>query len=134
MLINRNELIIRLKTTSPTFENIILEIENDEVDLRQFIADWEAPKKEWILDKSKVKFPLYLRRKREGDVFYPIGMQGKKKVSKFLKDEKLSLWEKEKIWLLCDAEDHILGVLPLRQDRRFINTERKKNCIIVRGC
>lgn len=134
LLINRNELIIRLKTTSPTSENIILEIENDEVDLRQFIADWEAPKKEWILDKSKVKFPLYLRRKREGDVFYPIGMQGKKKVSKFLKDEKLSLWEKEKIWLLCDAHDHILGVLPLRQDRRFINTERKKNCIIVRGC
>ncbi|MDO4762983.1 MAG: tRNA lysidine(34) synthetase TilS [Flavobacteriaceae bacterium] len=57
-------------------------------------------------------------------------MQGKKKVSKFLKDEKISLWEKEKIWLLCDADDHILGVLPLRQDRRFFNFEGKDNIFL----
>lgn len=130
LLINRNELIIRLKIASPTTENIILEIENDEVDLSKFITDWEVSKKKWVLDKSKVKFPLYLRRKREGDVFYPVGMQGKKKVSKFLKDEKISLWEKEKIWLLCDADDHILGVLPLRQDRRFFNFEGKDNIFL----
>ena len=52
-------------------------------------------------------------------MFFPIGMIGKKKISKFFKDEKLSILAKQKIWLLCDADERILGVLPFRQDGRF---------------
>ena len=60
-----------------------------------------------------------MRKKQEGDLFFPIGMIGKKKISKFFKDEKLSILAKQKIWLLCDADDRIVGVLPFRQDERF---------------
>ena len=62
---------------------------------------------------------MKLRKKQEGDIFFPIGMIGKKKVSKFFKDEKLSILAKQKIWLLCDANEQIIGVLPFRQDGRF---------------
>ncbi|PWN69889.1 tRNA lysidine(34) synthetase TilS [Chryseobacterium phosphatilyticum] len=74
---------------------------------------------EWNFDAEKIHFPLSLRKQRDGDEFYPTGFSGKKKVSKFFRDERLSALIKEKIWLLCDSRNHILGVIPLRQDRRY---------------
>ncbi|MCB0376057.1 MAG: tRNA lysidine(34) synthetase TilS, partial [Sinomicrobium sp.] len=55
------------------------------------------------VDKEKLKFPLTVRKWKKGDYFYPFGMQGKKKVSKFFKDEKYSLLAKEHQWLLCSG-------------------------------
>lgn len=70
------------------------------------------------VDKDKLKFPLELRHWQEGDVFYPFGMKGKKKLSKYFKDEKLSLLEKEKIRLLC-SDNKIVWVIGMRADDRF---------------
>ena len=50
-------------------------------------------------------------------------MAGKKKISKFLKDEKIPLINRKNIWLLCDKNEQILGVLPLRQDTRFFSVD-----------
>lgn len=86
---------------------------------------------EWHLDAEKLRLPLKLRKKKSGDTFYPIGMIGKKKISKFLKDEKLPIFANE-IWLLCDANDDILGVVPFRQDRRFSAIENSKKIVIVK--
>jgi len=72
-----------------------------------------------FVDAQKIQFPLVLRKWKEGDVLQPFGMHGKsKKVSKLLKDEKLSLIEKEKIWILC-SENRIVWVVGIRQDERF---------------
>ena len=60
-----------------------------------------------------------MRRWQQGDVFQPLGMKGQsKKLSKFFKDEKLSILEKENTWLLC-SENQIVWIVGIRQDERF---------------
>ena len=71
------------------------------------------------VSKESVKFPLIVRKWRNGDYFHPTGMQGKKKLSKYFKDEKLSLLEKNNTWLLCNNNDAIIWIINRRQDSRF---------------
>lgn len=73
---------------------------------------------EIYVDKETLKFPLNIRKWREGDYFCPAGIDGKKKVSKYFKDEKMSLSDKENTWLLL-SEDQIVWVIGKRQDKRF---------------
>ena len=76
-------------------------------------------------DKSKLRFPLIVRKWRKGDYFYPFGMKGKKKLSDFFKDQKYSLLQKENIWLLCSGED-IIWLIGKRMDNRYKVTEKTK--------
>lgn len=71
-----------------------------------------------FVDEDLLHFPLQLRKWEEGDVFHPFGMQGKKKVSKYFKDEKLSLIDKSNKWLLC-SDNQIIWIVGMRQDNRF---------------
>lgn len=83
----------------------------------------ETSKNTIYVDKLSVEFPLILRKWEEGDMFYPLGMEGKKKkVSKYLKDEKQSLLEKEQTWVLC-TQDSIVWIVGMRADHRFKVTE-----------
>lgn len=81
-------------------------------------------------DADKLKFPLTVRKWQKGDYFYPKGMRGRKKLSKFFKDEKLSIPEKENIWLLC-AENEVAWVVGLRSDERFKVTDETKSVLHV---
>ncbi|CAM1351207.1 tRNA lysidine(34) synthetase TilS [Tenacibaculum insulae] len=73
-----------------------------------------------FVDKFLLNYPLIIRRWKSGDYFYPTGMSGKKKVSKYFKDEKLSLFDKNNTWLLCSNDDKIIWIIGKRQDRRFL--------------
>ncbi len=75
------------------------------------------------VDKETLNFPLVVRKWKIGDYFYPYGLKGKKKISKFFKDEKLSLIAKEQQWLLC-SEDDIMWIIKKRADNRFKITEK----------
>jgi len=81
-------------------------------------------------DMEKLNFPLVLRNWIEGDYFYPIGMSGKKKMSKYLKDEKLSKIAKENQWLLC-SNDTIVWVIGRRADDRFKVQQDTKDIIKI---
>lgn len=73
------------------------------------------------VDMAKLVLPLMLRSWKKGDVFYPIGLNGKKKLSKFFKDEKMSLIQKEEALILCSNEK-IVWVVGRRADDRFKTT------------
>lgn len=83
-----------------------------------------------FVDKDTLKFPLVFRKWQEGDYFYPFGMDGKKKVSKYFKDEKFSLIDKEKAWLLCSGND-IVWIVGKRVDRRFSVTKTTQTIIKI---
>lgn len=82
------------------------------------------------VDKDKLSFPLYIRKWKEGDIFQPFGMKGKKKLSKFFKDEKLSLADKEKIWVLL-SQNNIVWVVGLRADDRYKVTEQTRQILKI---
>ncbi len=82
------------------------------------------------VDKARLNYPLSVRKWQEGDFFYPLGMHGKKKLSKYLKDEKVSLIEKENIWLLTSG-DSIVWVIGKRADNRFKVTEQTKQILKI---
>ncbi|WP_028887265.1 tRNA lysidine(34) synthetase TilS [Tenacibaculum ovolyticum] len=74
------------------------------------------------VDKNLLNYPLIIRKWQEGDFFYPTGMLGKKKISKYFKDQKLSILDKKNIWLLCSKNNEIIWIIGKRQDRRFSPT------------
>jgi tRNA(Ile)-lysidine synthase len=83
-----------------------------------------------FVDEDKLKFPLVIRKWNEGDYFYPSGMNGKKKLSKYFKDEKFSLIDKEDTWLLC-SDNQIVWVIGKRSDQRFIETATTQHILKI---
>jgi tRNA(Ile)-lysidine synthase len=136
LLINRNEIIINRKVENddeykeylilenkPKDDKLILDLRkviSEHTNSSKFIHSIQSDQSEtiWNFDLEKLVFPLKIRHRKAGDLFHPVEMFGRKKVSKLLNDEKLSLLDKKEIWLLADGNDDILGVIPYRQDRR----------------
>ncbi len=92
----------------------------------------ENRKKMLLIDFEKIKLPLQLRTWRQGDFFFPFGMKGKKKVSKYYKDKKFSLFEKEQTWLLINGNNHIILIIENRLDDRFKITKKTKKILGIK--
>lgn len=126
LTVDRNFLIIK-KLKADNIKNFRTEIIL-EVNSKGEILLPELIKKEiqrlgnvnWKIDSKKINLPLKLRKKKTDDYIFPVGMNGKKKISKFYKDEKISNLKQENIWILSDTSDEVLGILPYRQDRRIL--------------
>ena len=110
-------------------ESLLISKDDKEVETQLGVLHFQATKhinklneSTIYVDKALLKFPLIVRQWKKGDYFYPLGMIGKKKLSKYFKDEKLSLIDKENVWLLCSGED-IVWVINRRADNRFKVTE-----------
>jgi len=104
----------------------------DNLDASILISSNKISNKQTVLiDKDLLRFPLHVRKWKKGDYFYPLGMQGRKKLSKFFSDEKLSLIDKENIWLLC-SEDKIIWIINYRSDKRFAVSNTTKNILKIK--
>ncbi len=136
LLKNRNTLLLTEISSENTLESIFIteELETIETPFKlQFENVSEANKlseNSVYIDFEKLIFPLEIRGWKEGDYFYPFGMKGKKKLSKFFKDEKLSLVAKEKVRVLC-FENVIVWVMGMRLDDRFKVTNNTKKIVKI---
>jgi tRNA(Ile)-lysidine synthase len=124
---NRNWLIIAPNKTEDA-AHILIEKNDKEIRFKNGILKVEnLPTENYILqtspniaqlNASQIKFPLLLRKWKQGDYFYPLGMNKKKKLSRFFIDKKLSVTEKENIWVL-ESNKKILWVIGHRINDRF---------------
>jgi len=78
-----------------------------------------------FIDADLLNEELCLRNWSVGDYFYPLGMNGKKKVSDFFIDEKVSRFEKYSIPIL-ETNGKIIWICGKRIDNRFKITEKTK--------
>ena len=134
---NRNWLIIAPNDTGKAVHMAIGEHENEvsypggtlkieagATDSIHFSSDAKIAE----LDYRRVKFPLLLRKWKAGDYFYPLGMRKKKKVSRFLIDQKLSKTDKEKLYVV-ESDKKICWIVGMRIDERFKITATTKKVL-----
>ncbi len=76
-------------------------------------VSWKENPNDAYMDWDKIAQPLYLRRRRPGDCFTPLGMQGSKKLKDFLIDNKVPRSQRESIPLLIGGNE-IIWVLGMR--------------------
>lgn len=131
VLSNRDDIIISKNYAELIDEFLLLDGSNDypiKIDL-VFSKNASKPTRKHICISQNIDKPLKLRRWKQGDFFYPNGMTGKKKLSKFFKDEKMSIFDKKNQWILLSFKDEILWIVGLRADRR--NLVKNGKCIRV---
>lgn len=107
--------------------NSVLHYELIDIDL---IESFNLPENIALIDADKLEYPLTIRRWKEGDWFVPIGMSGRKKVSDFLIDQKVSQPEKERQFVLVSNGD-IVWVVGRRVDDRYKLTRESENVLKV---
>jgi len=84
------------------------------------------------LDEDEIKYPLIIRNWKEGDFFYPFGMNNKKKISDFLIDKHISRFDKEKL-LVLESDGKIVWVIGHRIDNRFRIKPATLKMLVIRA-
>ena len=88
----------------------------EEVDAAGFDLEGFVESKDQFVecfDADKIVGDLVVRRRRDGDRFWPLGQSGEKKVGKFLTDCRIDGEVKREVVIVADAEK-ILWVAPVR--------------------
>ena len=137
LLKNRDELILTHLLTDENKEVVIISEEDKQVEtplgklvFKKTNQLTSSNNETIFVDNDLLNYPLTLRKWQKGDYFYPFGMENKKKLSKFFKDEKLSMLEKEYIWLLCSNDD-IIWIINHRADNRFKVTNATQHILKI---
>jgi len=140
ILKNRNWLIIT-PLKSSLAANILIEPSDNKIEFEQGMLSFQRTEASNFklqtsnlfaqLNAAEIKFPLLLRKWKQGDYFYPLGMSKKKKLSRFFIDQKLSLIEKENTWVI-EMDKKIIWVVGMRIDNRFRITPSATNMVVIR--
>jgi tRNA(Ile)-lysidine synthase len=135
LVIDRNELIITLQTH--VGEKVLIDENQRDVLMEPWALQIEITRdlslngtnpQQASLDADKINFPIVWRPWKEGDFFYPLGMEHKKKVSDLLIDLKVPVSDKATVTVLeCNGE--IIWVAGYRISNHFKITPETKRAI-----
>ena len=143
LVVDREHFVVSRRLGMGSYEKDIQKGDTEfHIDSRYFKlreVETAAIEKKWmnerhaVLDFEKLKFPLKVRKVKEGDSFRPLGMKGKKKLSDFMIDRKIPVNLKNRLSVLESAGE-IVWVIGMRIDDRFKVTEEttKAFCLIDR--
>jgi len=110
-----------------TFEKFIIQaivLERNEVDFEKFKAA-KTDSIEWF-DLDKIKAPLFVRFRRTGDRFVPLGQSEEKKLGKFLTAQRIPHRIRRDVLVVADGEK-IIWVRPVRiSEQARITGETKR--------
>jgi tRNA(Ile)-lysidine synthase len=135
LLVDRGRLIISPKTDETNAEVIIDENDNSIVynhykltllhdDSALIIRDNPLAVS---VDAELLVYPLKLRAWQQGDIFYPLGMKTRQKLSDFFIHEKVPLHKKSKLPILVNGNGDIIWVGGYRPDERYkVSNNTKK--------
>lgn len=136
---NRNWLIIA-PVDSAAASNVLIEQEDKKIVFEAGVLKIETVNADGYkikmdnsiaqLNADEIKYPLLLRKWKQGDYFYPLGIPKKKKLSRFFIDQKLSLTQKENTWVI-EMNKKIIWVVGMRIDDRFKITSSTKKLLIL---
>lgn len=106
---------VALKIAERTrFGDYLIKANIFEVEKENFEA-FKAKKSDFVecFDLYKLKLPLVVRLRQDGDRFWPLGLSAEKKVGKFLTDAKVPQEIRRKVLIVADREK-IIWVCPIR--------------------
>lgn len=137
LLKNRENLILRKLDGEDKVSNTIFIEENVEQKNITLIFENRSSsiflryKKDIQVDADLLVRPIIARKPIESDYFQPLGMKGRKKISKYLKDIKLSKFDKEEVYVLVNGDNQIIWIIGFQQDDRFKVKSETKNVIKI---
>ena len=107
--------------------NSVLYFELRDVDS---LTTYNVPDNVALLDADKITYPLTLRRWNAGDSFIPFGMTGSKKVSDFLIDQKVSMAEKSRQFVML-SEGEIAWLVGRRIADKYCITKNTESVLCI---
>ncbi len=81
-------------------------------------------------DYDNIKSVIYVRNRKNGDRFSPLGMKGRKKLKDFFIDEKIPKEDRNKIPLVLDGEE-IIWIVGLRISENYKVSSNTENVLVL---
>ncbi len=130
-----------LTSVQPTeTEFVLIQAEDKEIETQNFAlkikqhknipATFENSNEVLVVDAGKIEFPLVLRKWKQADYMYPLGMTKKKKIARILIDSKMPMHEKNNCWVL-ESNKKIVWLCGIRMDERYKITKQTKNLLHI---
>jgi tRNA(Ile)-lysidine synthase len=111
-------------------ESYIIKLEQIKAEKKLYI---QKNNKKAFLDAEKIEKQLLVRNRREGDIFFPLGSKGKKKLKAFFIDKKIPRQKRDMIPLFI-SRGEIAWVAGLAIGEHFkLSSSTRKVVIIERG-